>query len=365
MEPYANCWCGSGAKFKFCHFRREQAQPINIFEVDARMRAEFQRGYCCHPEASATYCSGGITKAHTVQRRGGLAAISEEGHVLTVKPSMKQMLDNDGDPAPRKVGTSTASVFPGFCNRHDAAFKPVEGDDVTLNAETAFLLSFRAIAYEHFEKQVQLRGLAIQREMDKGHPFWKQVMIQEYLHAFEWGVRRGVADGERWKAAFDARLMSGSRDAFHFLAVRLDGLLPIVAAGGFHVEVDLAGNLLQRLTRGEDDLDHLALNITAFRGKTVAIFGWIGSDKGPAATFVSSFQALNDARKADALIRIAFEQTDNIFLRPSWWAGLPPAQQRLFQNQVQSGTPGSERKRDCLVDRGTSHSSLAVLEAFT
>lgn len=98
MGPYDSCWCRSGKKYKWCHFRREQQKPINIFEIEAGMIAEFRDGYCSHPDPAADPCSATMTKAHTVQKKGGLAAIAEVGHALTVKPTMKEMIETEGNP---------------------------------------------------------------------------------------------------------------------------------------------------------------------------------------------------------------------------------------------------------------------------
>src|SRR5690606_8652380 len=118
MGPYEPCWCRSGKKYKWCHFRREQQKPVNIFEIEAGMIAELRDGYCSHPDPSTDPCSATIAKAHTVQKRGGLAAVGGAGHLLTVKPSRKEMIETDGNPQPRKVGVNNASVFPGFCGKH-------------------------------------------------------------------------------------------------------------------------------------------------------------------------------------------------------------------------------------------------------
>lgn len=148
MGLYDLCWCRSGKKYKWCHYRRELQKQINIFEIEAGMIAELRDGYCCHPDPSADPCSEKIIKAHTVQKKGGLAAIAEAGHVLTFKPTMKEMVQTDGNPQPRKIGVNNASVFPGFCSRHDTTlFKPIEGKSLTLTKDTAFLFAYRAIAY--------------------------------------------------------------------------------------------------------------------------------------------------------------------------------------------------------------------------
>nr|WP_294566694.1 hypothetical protein [uncultured Rhodopila sp.] len=193
MNAYTPCWCRSNKKFKFCHYPREQQKAINIFEEEQKMLGEFRQGYCSHPEAG-TACSPKITDAHTVQRRGGLTSISEAGHVLTIKPSMQALIDHEGAPPPRRIGIGRASVFPGFCNAHDSAtFRPIEGQDVALDLPAAFLFAYRTIAYERFTKAAALKTVEIQREMDRGQPFWKQALIQQSIHGYAWALRSGCA----------------------------------------------------------------------------------------------------------------------------------------------------------------------------
>jgi len=339
MGPYELCWCRSGKKYKWCHFRRDQQEPINVFELEAKMISELRDGYCLHPDPSADPCSSTIIKAHTVQKKGGLSAIAEDGHVLTVKPTMKELIETEGNPQPRKIGINNASVFPGFCGKHDTAlFKPIEGKSLSLTKDTAFLFSYRAIAYERFAKEAQLRGAAIQREADRGHLFRTQAVIQMQQDAMITGIRIGMRDVERWKSQFDDRLRSGERDDFHFLAVRFNQVLPIVACGAFHPEFDLQGNPLQKLGREGIDFDHITLTVTTFEGETIMVLGWVGADDGPAKALTDSFLAIEDARKADALLRVLFIHTDNLFLRPSWWKALPEADKNILNEMTRSGT---------------------------
>lgn len=366
MAPYESCWCRSGKKYKWCHFRREQQKPVNIFEIEARMIAELRDGYCSHPDPSADPCSATITKAHTVQKKGGLAAIAEAGHVLTVKPSMKEMIETDGNPRPRKVGVNNASVFPGFCSKHDTMlFKPIEGKTLSLTKDTAFLFSYRAIAYERFAKEAQLRNTDIQREADCGHPFWKQAMIQTHLAAVIDGIKIGMRDMDLWKGQLDERLLSSERQDFHYVAVRFDQVLPVVSCGAFHPEFDLQGTPLQQLGRESVDFDHITLTVTTFEAQTIVVFGWIGSDNGPAKALADSFAAVEDARKADALVRLLFIHTDNLFLRPSWWESLPEASRKALNEMTRSGTTMRSRSGGEMADDATSFLAAGVVEVVS
>ena len=121
------CWCGSGKKWKKCHRDRERQEPIPIGKLIAEQRAEMLRGYCLHPQASANNCSGKIIRAHTVQRKGGLIAIAEDGHVISPKHGMEDIFRNDGKLVPRALGVREASTFAGFCSTHDdQLFSPIE-----------------------------------------------------------------------------------------------------------------------------------------------------------------------------------------------------------------------------------------------
>ena len=344
MEPYVPCWCLSGKKFKFCHFRRDEQEKVNFFELEARMNAELRKGYCSVAGRTIDPCSGRIARAHTVQRRGGLGLIADDQHVLTVKPIMKEMIEAEGKPEPRRIGVGQASVFPGFCGHHDTVlFKPIEGRQLAIDVDMAFLFAYRAIAYESFAKEAQRRIMELQRETDRGQPFSKQVVIQQLAHLQLAGIQIGMRDGELWKAEFDARLTSGDRSGFHFVAVRFDALLPLVAACAFHVEYDMAGNPLQRLGRDGGLLEHISVNVTAYEGETVAVFGWVGAADGPAARLAQSFIDLPDERKADGLLCLMLVQSDNIFMGPLWWDGLDADMKAEFIELIQAGLPSVSR----------------------
>jgi len=237
------------------------------------MLQELRQGYCSYPQQLGDECSSGVSKAHTVQRRGGLTAISEAGHVLTVKPSMKGMIEHEGMPPPRRIGVKQASVFPGFCNKHDAKiFKPIEGTQVELDKSSAMLFAYRAIAYERFSKEAQLRITNIQKESDRGQSLRKQAFIQQHLNDVRWGIEIGMADTEAWKNDYDSRIISGDLNDFYFYAVKFDQVLPLVGCCAFYPEFDLQGNVLQRLARTGFKFDHLTLSITSFLWTNSRIF---------------------------------------------------------------------------------------------
>ena len=164
MAVNAPCWCGSGRKWKRCHRDRDLQPPVNVWEHVARMRERFLKGHCCHPIAGVNTCGGPPVQAHSVQRNGGLGAIAEDGHVLSIKAAYQDLRKNGGKLIPRKMGVRTASTFFGFCSRHDAEmFRPVEYGTVGITNENCFLLSFRALAYEVIMKHCALSLMPLHR----------------------------------------------------------------------------------------------------------------------------------------------------------------------------------------------------------
>lgn len=343
------CWCGSGAKWKKCHRDREHQKPISFGELMRHMRDAGSTGCCLHPQASASTCGSKIIQAHTVQRKGGLEAIAEEGHVISPKRGVEDIFKNDGEIVPRLLGVRVASTFLGFCDKHDdQLFSPIEKAPITLSKETAFLLSFRAICYEISMKKGSLLISDIMRQMDKGKPFEIQCEIQQYVHFYREGTRRGIRDLKRWKSKYDAAYISRIYDNFSFYSVMFADVLPIVACGSFYPEFDFAGNPLQILERGSSEFENVCFNLTAVGNKSLAVLGWSGIPQGPAECFVQSFSALPKDSMANAAFYLASEHLENIYFRPSWWNSQPDPAKKYLERHFESGTPLRDRSSDCL-----------------
>jgi hypothetical protein len=62
------CWCGSGKKYKKCHYGRDSLEKQNPFSAEKQLIKNYNKKYCLHPGTSEKECSGSIVKAHTIQR---------------------------------------------------------------------------------------------------------------------------------------------------------------------------------------------------------------------------------------------------------------------------------------------------------
>ena len=346
MGRNERCWCGSGKKWKHCHLGREQQKPVNIHEHNEALRAEFGKGRCSHPEASSNACGGRVIKAHTIQRNAGLAAIAENGHVISLRSAFERLRYNEGRVIPAKIGINKASTFPGFCARHDfEMFQSIENGTVVLTNETAFLLSFRALAYERLQKEAAFRTIRILRDLDKGKPFEDQCNIQRHINMSAEGTKRALDDLNRWKRAYDDAFLRRQFDKYRFYCVAFAQAVPVMACGAFYPEFDFRGQPLQRIGRGRAPFEHITFNLTVINGRGVAALGWVEGDSGPAASFVNSFAAIPSPGKADAAVRLAIEYLENTFLRPSWWQSLGERTRDAILHHAVSGIGPSAPER--------------------
>ncbi len=332
------CWCGSQKKWKNCHRDRHFQKKEPIGKLQHEMHKGWCKKECLHPEASSATCGSNDNKAHTVQEAGVRLVIAENGHVLSIKKGIKNKVKNEGKLIPGKLGISMASTFKGFCSTHDnKLFEPIEQKPYVLNEKTVFLLSFRAIAYEFYQKRRALENLEIHGLADKGENFETQKIIQNRTHAHKCGLLLGMKDLVQWKLEYDSMFIAQDFMSMRYYAVEFDAVLPFVCCGVFIPEVGFDGKQLQMITCVDKELEHVCVNISAMKNKTFVAFGWNGKKNGPSQQFVESFAAIPSKEKANALLHLAVEQLENTYFKPSWWNNLGDSKQLILVRRMQNG----------------------------
>ena len=169
------CWCGSNKKYKKCHLDRDSQpkdSPWNA--VDANSKA-FSKKKCCASDVGLGPCKGDVIKAHTVSRRPNLTKIAKNGHVLHYSASVQDMNKNGGKLSVKEIGTKTASVFYGFCAKHDREiFSCIENDHFTGRPDQCLAVAYRTISRELYGKDAgahlreTLRGADLNRPRSLG-----------------------------------------------------------------------------------------------------------------------------------------------------------------------------------------------------
>ena len=361
INAYGPCWCTSGKKWKFCHKDREKQVRLSFGKMNAELSKYFSTGPCQHPDASLVNCSTPSSiQSHTIQRRGGLAAIAEDGHVYSTKKAFIEIDKRNGQIGMAKIGVGKASTFPGFCSRHDTElFRPVELAESKLDIYNGFLLSFRALTYELATKDAQLRfSIASKEFIDNGASFEHQAAIQNYLSIEQRGIEQGLAGVAALKEKYGESLLKNDLHGFSFFGVEFNGVFPFAVAGAFLPEFDFSGVQLQEI-KNDSPQNHIALNITQLGDKTCVGFGWFGGPNCAAARLVQSFKSIPDDEKSNAVLVLALEHLENFFCKPSWWDGLAPDISARLHKKVAGGLPS--RSPTALVEPELKAVRLGVL----
>lgn len=338
MNRNEPCWCGSNVKWKHCHRDREVAKAPNYFALTAATAKAFDVGECSHPDAPKG-CSGRAIRSHTVQKGAALAAIAEKQHVISGgRPAVDQLHKNAGQIVPKLTGVNKASTFPGFCSSHDTSlFLPIESGALPLDRYSAFLLSYRAMAYELHAKERGIGGIESARVGDAGCSFAEQAAFQQDIHAFLIGLKWGLEDLLRWKSRLDQIYQTKDTSAADLLAVEFDGVLPFVAAFALQPEWDFDGKRLQDPLLEQPA--QVSLTVTVAGGKSIAVFTWFDGPGSVGDRFARSFASTKEADRPTALLRFVLAFSENVHMRPSWWDGLSQSDRADALALIRVGMP--------------------------
>lgn len=343
------CWCQSGLKYKNCHFERDTQPPLSFEEKLKDLNTSFKKSYCIHPNKGAE-CNGGIIRAHTIQRSGGLTTIARQNHVYTLIPGEAELMKK-GMPAPKLAGLRNASTFTGFCNYHDTTtFRPIEINSFQATEEHSFLLAYRAICRELFLKRARVEHLEKARKYDQGSDIMKQLYWQGFIKNHLGAERSTLKYLETDKVAYDQCLTSNNFSQVQYYIIRINSTPDFMFSGSVMPDYDFSGAKIQDLTdyNQKPDLVNVSLINTDTGGAIV--FSWVGKNKA-AEQLLRSLHALNDNEICHAIVRFSFEYIENIFLSPNWWEGLNNEERDSLINRMASGIrPDKLRKPDCLQD---------------
>lgn len=354
MKDDEVCWCGSGDLWIKCHRGRQNERKRKFREAIGNLNREYLKGYCSHP-GMPDQCNEKPIKAHTVQRATALSAIAEDQHVY----SPRGRINENGVREIIAIGVHDASTFPGFCGAHDnQMFGYIEKEGVPLDQKSAFLVSYRAMSLETFNRITALRGM-LRNKIDAGLPLKQQEEVINKIHKTLAPMKLGLEDLRRWKERLDATFLVEDYREWKMVAIIFDGVLPVVATSVIQPWVDFEGNILQDLQRVKDP-SQIVYSLTVDAGRSLLMLCWEQDPQGASERFVDSYVSLSEEHKARAACLMSFVYGENTFFRKGWWDGLTIAQQRRTRQAMAFGTGGVEDKAKVDVVLNPRFSPFAV-----
>ena len=255
---------------------------------EAQRRSAEKSKMCWHPLAGSSTCKLGsngeiiISAAHSLQNNGVLSKIMKDGHVTTFARDTTKM---DG----KLLSKNVASVFWGFCNKHDAIFKPIETVSYTETIEQNFLFAYRSFTVAAHKKN-------------------------EGSNLFDFGDQ---ADNDiiETKKIFDEAILSGNMDILDTTVVQFPLFYPVAAASSFYLDFDFEGN---EISHSDERMENIFITLVPDASGSYLIVSYFKRDAHLYENFVKQLVERNNL-KSDVSILLA-AHTENIYFEPVYFS---------------------------------------------
>jgi len=331
------CWCGSGRKYKRCHLQREAEERLPFRAFSSKVHLAAKQQICLHPDASRESC-GKVISAHTLQRSRVLEAIADDSnHVLTFDPY---------DPLPNGMlkvhrrGWREASTFSAFCDRHDGiTFAPLEASPFSGSKQQIFLIAYRAICWELYQKMRAQKTEPTRRDLlDRGAPEHTQWRIQKNLAVEHAIIDKTAGDLTTIKHNMDHALVTEDYSQYETYEVQLHGPLAVAATGAITPNLLNVESRLQLVQKIMAPMQCLAFGVDLREEGPSVTFLWSALDPAP-KQYMKEVKALTDRALAEFLVQLFFVHCENTYFSSSWWQALGESEREFISNLMSNATP--------------------------
>jgi hypothetical protein len=316
------CWCGSGKAYRNCHYDRDKQPPEPHWKVEVKWNELCRRKRCSVPKALRNECTPPIIEAHTVPV-SSLKRIARNGHVYTFPRRMRD--ENISDRAkPVLIGCNRASVFTGFCKKHDNdLFSAVENEAFTATQEQLGLLSYRSVAREHFIKDAAIDIRKFLKDYDKGKSRKEQASIQAGLNTGLFWEASSLRNLIRQQKMLADMLLRDDYTKMKGVVFKLLSPPPVMCSGPSIPEMDFEEVVIQDIYDVVNPMH--ALVVTSFcRGDNgFIVFSWVEESHPTCKKLMESLLGGRSDRLSTNLIAYILEQFENVYISPDWWDSLP------------------------------------------
>lgn len=270
---------------------------------------------CMHPNAAEALCEGRVIDSHTIQRKGPLRKIIDsDNHVCRLTPAP------GGGSSLEEIGWKQASMFPGYCAKHDSeVFDVLERFPFTGTHEQCVLQAYRSVCNELYKKRALIESLKYQRNtIDRGCDLNEQINRQLSVSGSIKGARKSKDElGNLW-CGFEGVVASRQYDHFSSKCYFFKGDLCVTSSAALHTEFDFQGEKLVDMWDLSIDAEMLMYSIMSTDDGGAIVFVWLTENKLP-ATVVASFDSVPDCDKGDVFVQYCFLNCENTYFSRAWW----------------------------------------------
>ena len=301
-----------------------------VADHQQELKRQNNRGRCLH-FADGVRCNE-IISAHSIQKRGQLSLIAEDGHVYRVSADLSTLRASEGAPRFKKMGVNKASTFAGFCKYHDnALFEPIDNEPVEPQNRQIALYAYRSLCREYFVKE---NAVTVISRM-KDHPELNaegRALLQTSLV----GHSLGFEGLKHHKQYYDEALRTKQYDEFEFTYFTSTSQCSMQLSGLLYPDFDFLGERLQDLGNWASPLDLISFFTAPTPDGWAFGFCWHTSSGRSCVPFVQSLasRATYGEKIEDSLLRFSFSCCENHAVRISWWNNLGAKAQRSAMDRI-------------------------------
>jgi hypothetical protein len=219
-----------------------------------------------------------------------------------------------------RKGWRKAATFDAFCNKHDSiTFAPLESKPFIGSKEQIFLIGYRAVCWELYQKIRAIRAYpTISRNLDRGTPIDLQKLIQKSVSVQNAGFRKGYEDVKKVKSAMDEAYLRKDYSAYDTLRIKIKGPIDIAATGGITPNRTLNGVHLQTLHDVNAKIEWLSFGLDIEPDGASIVFLWESSNNAP-YKYIEELQRLSNEDLECFIPQFFFAHCENTYFAESWW----------------------------------------------
>lgn len=312
--------------------------PVEKYENELLKYFKENRG-CFYPECTCK--KSDVIKSHTIQKRGNLSLIAEEGHVYQYKIStsaFKNFVANNHFSPPTRIGINVASTFLGFCASHDKQlFQEIEDCPLVPSIRQINLISFRSLCSELYRKNSAVDSRSVVDEFLTQSSLQSRSSVNDFELAkhnseiADNGSRMGQSIMASVYNRFCRYLVDCSTSNLDYLLLKLDQVPQVLCSAYINPEIDFYNKKLQQLAIDKEGSQGIFLNIIVNSGTGYVLFSWEKNHR-KMRSFVCSLIEQNDI--INNTVALIFTYIENHVFKISWWESLSYVKKKDICNRV-------------------------------
>ena len=336
------CWCGSDKKYKNCHFNRNNASKDSPWTAVEVNKKAFTKKKCFASRVGLGLCEGSVVKAHTVSRGPNLSKIAKNRHVLHYTASIPDMNENGGKLSLQKIGINEASVFFGFCAKHDREiFSCIENEPFIGDPKQCLTIAYRTLSRELYGKDSAAHMRETLRGADKGKPLLEQYILQAILDDINSGNEASRRELKATHKILTESLVNHQSHIISSIVFEFPTALPFMFAGAWSPLTDLYGKEIQK-GYSNQILEQLFVSSFAGNENAMICFSWRDIDKAPGMVIAKQIKDLPTEKQTSACLQMVMKHVENIFFNPDWFQKkLTDKQRNILFKLASDGLDGS------------------------